>query len=189
MKPSVKNLVEIAVVELSPYAKNAKKHPEKQIKQIMRSIEQFGFMTPLLIDSEKNLICGHGRLMAAKRLGMKTVPCVIAEHLTKEQRRAFVHVENRLQESGGAEWDVGILKEEIEDLIASVDLDMAGVGFSDDEILALVGKNDDFVPDLSDDDNKIRTIKHRLTIDCEDADQKQELFDELNGRGYKVKGG
>ena len=128
----------VIVEQCTKLAKNARKHSEAQIKQIMSSIEQFGFLSPIVIDSKGVVHAGNGRLEAARRLGMKEVPAIQAEGLTKDQLRLFALADNRIGET--SEWDVGILKEEIDDLIANVDLDMASVGFSDDEILALVGK-------------------------------------------------
>jgi ParB-like chromosome segregation protein Spo0J len=144
MKTPVSKMKEVKIESISPYKNNAKKHPEAQIQQIMESMKTFGFLTPLLIDGKNNLICGHGRLEAAKKLGLASVPCVIAEHLSDAERRAFVHVENRLQESGGAEWDKEMLKLEIEDLSLNMDFDLSPLGFSPDEISGLLndGWND-----------------------------------------------
>ena len=88
---------------LRPYARNARTHSPKQIKQIARSIERFGFNNPVLIDDEDQIIAGHGRLLAAKQLNMKTVPCVRLSHLSEADNKAYVIADNRLAEKSG--WD------------------------------------------------------------------------------------
>ena len=94
---------EVAVSLLKPYEQNAKKHGLAQIEKLKASIEEFGFLTPCLIDRDYNLIAGHGRVMAADSMGMRTVPCVFIEGLTEAQRRAYILADNRLGELG--EWD------------------------------------------------------------------------------------
>lgn len=130
----------VSVDKCTKLAKNARKHSEAQLKQIMRSIEQFGFLSPIVIDKKGVVHAGNGRLEAARRLRIKEVPAIQAEGLTADQLRAFALADNRIGET--SEWDVGLLKEELEELIASVDVDMQSIGFSDEEILALVGKLD-----------------------------------------------
>lgn len=119
-------LVEVAIRDLTPYANNAKQHPADQIELISRSIEEFGFVSPCLIDRAGNIIAGHGRVEAAKRLGYETVPCVYVEGLTEEQRRAYILADNRLTELGG--WDMDIVEEELRAL-ESYDFDISLTGF------------------------------------------------------------
>lgn len=112
----IAELQEIAVSLIRPYEKNAKIHSDEQIAAIMRSIEEFGFLTPCLVERETyNLIAGHGRVEAAKRLGMETVPCVFVEDITEVQRRAYILADNRLSELG--EWDDEIVQSELERLL------------------------------------------------------------------------
>lgn len=92
---------EVPVRELVPYANNARLHTGEQVEKIAKSIAEFGFLNPVLIDKDKNVIAGHGRILAAKKLGMKTVPVLYVEGLTEEQRRAYVLADNRLTELGG----------------------------------------------------------------------------------------
>ena len=96
---------EVSVEKLKPYEKNAKVHSEDQVQKIADSIQEFGFISPCLIDNENRIIAGHGRVMAAKLLGMKTVPCVYVEGLTDAQRRAYILADNRLTELGDWDWD------------------------------------------------------------------------------------
>lgn len=117
---------EVAVDELIPYQKNAKIHGEDQIERLKASIMEFGFLTPCLIDKKKNLIAGHGRVMAAKALGMERVPCVYIEGLTEAQRKAYILADNRLGELG--EWDMEIVLSELEEL-KDMDFDIELTGF------------------------------------------------------------
>lgn len=122
------NPISIAYVPTSsliPYARNARLHSEKQVAQIAGSIKEFGFVNPILVDGERGIIAGHGRLAAAQKLGMETVPIVELCHLTKTQARALVLADNRLAEV--ATWDEEILKVELDDLVAEgFDLDVIG---------------------------------------------------------------
>lgn len=93
----------VPVADLKPNPQNPRKHPEKQIKSIMASIEEHGFLSPLLIDEHNVVIAGHGRLEAAKRLGRETVPCLIESHLTEAQRISYMIADNRLAELSS--WD------------------------------------------------------------------------------------
>ena len=104
-------MAEVPVSKLQPYERNAKKHGPEQIEKLKASIEEFGFLTPCLIDKENNIIAGHGRVMAAKELGMRAVPCVYIEGLTEAQRRAYILADNRLGELG--EWDMELVYSEL----------------------------------------------------------------------------
>lgn len=115
----IANVQEVAVDKLRPYEKNSKIHGPEQIEKLKNSITEFGFLTPCLIDRDYNLIAGHGRLTAAKELGMKTVPCVFIDGLSEEQRRAYILADNRLGELG--EWDMSLVNEEL--------IDLQGMGF------------------------------------------------------------
>ena len=116
-------LERVEVASLRPYERNAKLHPRDQIEKLKRSIEEFGFLSPCLIDREGNIIAGHGRVEAAKELGLETVPCVYVEGLTDEQRRAYIIADNRLTELGG--WDMGALEIELGSF-EDIDLDLTG---------------------------------------------------------------
>lgn len=112
-------------LSLTPYSNNARTHTPKQIKQIARSIERFGFNNPVLIDDDDQIIAGHGRVEAAKQLKMKTVPCVRLSHLSESDKRAYVLADNRLAEKSG--WDKELLAIELQNLIdVGFDVDLAG---------------------------------------------------------------
>ena len=100
---------------LTPYANNARTHSDDQIKKIQASLREFGFVNPVLIDANRGVIAGHGRIEAAKREGMTEVPCVFVEHLTDAQKRAYILADNRLAEDAG--WDMDVLNLEIKQLV------------------------------------------------------------------------
>ena len=126
----IAHLQEIPTADLVPYQANAKMHGKKQIEQLKQSINEFGFLTPCLIDADNNIIAGHGRIMAAQELGMETVPCVCIEELTEEQRRAYILADNRLTELG--EWDRGILSAELAALQdAGFNIELTGFNIDD----------------------------------------------------------
>lgn len=105
----------LAVDRLVPYAKNAKKHDDRQVAAIAGSIREFGFTNPVLIDGKDGIIAGHGRVLAAQKLGLASVPCIRLAHLTDAQRRAYILADNRLAETGGG-WDFEMLRLEIDDI-------------------------------------------------------------------------
>ena len=113
----------LPVGSLKPYEKNAKKHPAEQVEHIANSIREFGFRQPLVIDKDNVLVIGHGRLLAAKKLGLDTVPCVRADDLTDEQIKALRLADNKTNES---EWDFDLLDGELDDIF---DIDMEQFGF------------------------------------------------------------
>ena len=122
---------EVAVGQLVPYDKNAKLHDQAQVEKIANSIKEFGFISPCLIDHDYNIIAGHGRVAAAKKIGLETVPCVFIEGLTDEQRRAYILADNRLTELGG--WDMDLVQEELNSL-REVGFDTEVIGFDLEEI-------------------------------------------------------
>ena len=130
--PKMADHIELkSVDELIPYSKNARTHSETQVAQIAASIIEFGFTNPVLIDGEKGIIAGHGRLMAAKKLGLKEVPVVVLDHLSETQKKAYIIADNKLAENAG--WDEEILASELADLKdENFNLDL--IGFEDQEL-------------------------------------------------------
>lgn len=115
----------LPIKELKPYEKNARKHADADVNTIMKSIQEFGFKDPIGIWSDKNVIVeGHGRLIAAKRLGLKKVPVIRLDDLTDEQRRAYALAHNKTAEM--SEWDIDLLSSELDDI---TDIDMSDFGF------------------------------------------------------------
>lgn len=105
---------EIAVERLVPYARNAKVHSPEQVTKIAESIREFGFLNPVLVDPDNNILAGHGRVMAAQEIGLEKVPRIVIDGLTDEQRRAYILADNRLAEL--ATWDMELVEEELEKL-------------------------------------------------------------------------
>jgi ParB-like chromosome segregation protein Spo0J len=136
LEPSARSPLSVAYLPLDrvrPDPGNARRHSEKQIRQIARSIETFGFNVPILVDGGGNVVAGHGRLAAARRLGRSEIPTIRLEHLTEAQKRAFMIADNRLAEV--AEWDDRRLGEELEALAGvELDFDLEAIGFETDEI-------------------------------------------------------
>lgn len=125
---------------LKPYERNARTHSREQIEKIAASMTEFGFTNPILVDGQDGIIAGHGRIEAAKLLGLETVPVVVLDHLSDAQRRAYILADNRLALDAG--WDEELLAAEFADLLAD-DFDLALTGFSDDEIEDLLPEFDD----------------------------------------------
>ena len=120
-------LRDVKIADLKPYERNAKQHTKEQIERIGRSIQELGFLSPCLIDGEMNVIAGHGRIMAAKQIGMETVPCVFIEGLSEKQRRAYILADNRLTEMGG--WNSELIRIELDDLkMDGFDISLTGFG-------------------------------------------------------------
>jgi hypothetical protein len=114
-----------SVDSLIPYARNSRVHSNDQVKQIASSIKEWGFTNPVLIEPDGGIIAGHGRVMAAKLLGLSEVPCVIAEGWTEPQKRAYVIADNKLAEQGS--WDQELLSLELKDIeLSGFDMDLIG---------------------------------------------------------------
>ena len=136
--PAMAKQIEVWPVDrLVPYARNARTHSEEQIAQIAASIAEFGFNNPVLVDNKAGIIAGHGRLLAARKLGWDEVPVVVLDHLSETQKRAYILADNRIGENAG--WDDEILRGELSGL-NDADLDLALLGFSDDEVASLLAE-------------------------------------------------
>jgi DNA modification methylase len=122
------------VDSLVPYARNARTHDDAQIAQIAASIKEFGWTNPILVDGDNSIIAGHGRLLAARKLGMEQVPCIELAGLTETQRKAYILADNKLAMNAG--WDEDMLRLELGEL-AAMDFDTLLTGFSDEEMLGL----------------------------------------------------
>lgn len=120
---------------LIPFIRNARTHSDEQVSQIAASIREFGFTNPILLDGDNGVIAGHGRLMAAKKLGMKEVPVIELADLTEAQKRAYVLADNKLALNAG--WDNELLKVELQDL-QSLGFEVPLIGFGEDELSALL---------------------------------------------------
>lgn len=139
----------IKVNDLIPYANNSRLHSDEQVLQIASSIKEFGFLNPIIVDGDNGIIAGHGRVMAAKKLGIDELPCIDASHLTEAQKKAYVIADNKI--ALNSDWDVDALRIEFEAL-REMDFDIELTGFSLDEISELDFDAGDEVemPDLPD---------------------------------------
>lgn len=150
-------IIDKSIDELIPYCNNSRTHDESQILQIASSIKEFGFTNPVLIDEDNGIIAGHGRVLAARKLGINKVPSIKLSHLTDIQKKAYIIADNKIALNAG--WDEELLKNEVEQLIAN-DFDIDLIGFSDEEIDSLLGEkeeakhgltDEDYVPEVSED--------------------------------------
>lgn len=162
------------IKELKPYKKNAKKHNKEQVEQIANSIKEFGFTQPVIIDKHDCVIAGHGRILGAKKAGLKQVPTVCLDELTEEQIKAYRLVDNKLNES---EWDYSLLDEEIEQL---TDMDMDLFGF--DEVVEIT-KDDEAKKKV---EFEIKE-KYEVHIICKDEKQMEQVFNKVKGYGKECK--
>ena len=119
--------------DLIPFASNARLHSDGQIAAIAGSIREFGFNNPVLIAPDGTIIAGHGRVMAAKKLGLETVPVIVLAHLSEAQRRAYVIADNRLAETGGG-WDWEMLRAELDHITELGGIDIELTGFSPEDL-------------------------------------------------------
>lgn len=138
MTKFVAEKVEIRDVnDLIPYARNSRKHSDSQISQIAASMREWGWTNPVLIDEKNTILAGHGRVLAAQKLGIKTAPVIIASGWSEEKKRAYVIADNKISEN--SEWDNELLKLELSEL-QQFDIDL--IGFSDKEICKIIGQNE-----------------------------------------------
>jgi len=132
----------LSINDLVPYANNPRTHTDNQVTQVASSIKEFGFNNPILIDEGKGVIAGHGRLAAAKKLGLETVPTITLAGLTEAQRKAYVIADNKLTEN--SRWDYDLLSIEIERL-KELDFELSELGFSEVELEGICNSE----PDMS----------------------------------------
>jgi DNA modification methylase len=142
---------EVEVSALIPYAKNSRTHDDAQVAQIAASIKEFGWTNPILVDGTKGVIAGHGRLLAARKLGMAKVPTIELKDMTEAQKKAYVIADNKLALNAG--WDTNFLSLELQEL-KDQDFDLTLLGFDDKELDALLAPettegltDEDSVPD------------------------------------------
>lgn len=180
----------VSISQLVPYVNNARTHSDAQVKKLRASLREFGFINPVIIDREYNVIAGHGRILAAKEEGIEKVPCVFVDYLTPAQKKAYILADNRMAMDAG--WDEELLRVEIEALQAE-SFDVGLTGFDEKDIAELfAGEDDDAQDDDFDVDEELQKPpvtksgdvwllgNHRLI--CGDS-TKAETYDVLmNGR-------
>ena len=164
------NIESRLLADIVPYAKNAKKHDKRQINNVAESIKQYGFVQPIVIDRDGVIVIGHCRALAAKKLGMKEVPCVCVDDLTPEQVNALRIVDNKSNES---DWDFDILPDEL------AELDLSAFDF-------------DFGVSLDEDDTEQKEREEialnesvSVVVECSDDEEAETIFEKLSEEGYK----
>lgn len=181
----------VPIEKLIPYVNNARTHNAEQVNKLRSSLREFGFINPVIIDGDYNIIAGHGRVMAAKEEKIAEVPCVFADHLTPAQKKAYIIADNRMAQDAG--WDEELLRVEIEALQAEA-FDIGLTGFEEQEIADLFAsddesevEDDDF--DLSDALEKAAFVqrgdvwqvgRHRLM--CGDATSEEDVATLMDGK-------
>lgn len=130
--------------KITPYARNSRTHSDEQVAQIAASIREWGWTNPILVDEDGGLLCGHGRLLAARKLGLSQIPTMVAKGWSEAQKKAYVIADNKLALNAG--WDLEMLAVELGDL-QGFDFDLMLTGFSDDELSKLLAENTDGLTD------------------------------------------
>lgn len=167
--------------DLLPYVNNARKHSEDQINQIASSIKEFGFTLPILIDNENMIMAGHGRVLAAKKLGIKNVPCVVSSNLSKTQKKAYIIADNKL--ALNSSWDFDLLKIELETLNEdSYDFDK--IFFDSTEISSILGLED--TEEAVTKSEKYKAV-FEVIIECNNESQQEDLFNRFQSEGFKCR--
>lgn len=167
------NITYRPIKELKPYKKNAKKHNKEQVEQIANSIKEFGFTQPVIIDKNNSVVAGHGRILGAKKAGLKQVPTVCLEELTEEQIKAYRLVDNKLNES---EWDYSLLDEELENLEEDINMDLFGFDLAEEIEQEKVEK-------VEFEKRKI----YKLIVEFENKKASEKLYKKLSSEGYICK--
>jgi len=168
------------IERIRPYKNNARMHSPAQVKQIAASIERFKFMNPVLVGDDGTIIAGHGRVEAAKQLGMKELPVLRFSHLTAAERRAFVIADNKIAENSS--WNTDILREEF-GVLKGDDFDLAALGFTDSEVLDVMEPERQRTQKPED----IVDYQYRVIVECEGEQQQAEVATMLEGKGFKCR--
>jgi ParB-like chromosome segregation protein Spo0J len=146
------------VANLVPYARNSRTHSAAQVDKIAASIKEFGFLNPVIVDGDNGIIAGHGRILAAQKLGLETVPTIEAAHLTDAQRKAYIIADNRLALDAG--WDDDLLKIELQDLEGE-GFDLSLTGFDLEELTQLFDEPN-FEPGTEEDQGKLDELEPKM---------------------------
>ena len=167
------NVIYKNIKELKPYKKNAKKHPKEQVERIANSIKEFGFTQPVIIDKNNCVVAGHGRILGAKKAGLKQVPTVCLEDLTEEQIKAYRLVDNKLNES---DWDFSLLDEELETLTEDIDMELFGFEMDEQQEKETKKKVEFEIKE-----------KYEVHIICKDEKQMEQVYNDVKGYGQECK--
>ena len=169
---------EIEIEKLIPYARNSRTHSDEQVAQIAASIKEFGWTNPILVDDESGIIAGHGRLAAARKLGLKKIPVIELSHLSPTQKKALIIADNKL--ALNANWDKDMLALEFEELnIEGFDLEL--LGFDKIELGKLFDEEEKELKEES--YNEVFNV----IVECKNEEEQEKIFNRLNTEGYKCR--
>jgi len=166
----------VPVASLIPYARNSRTHSPAQVDKIAASIREFGFLNPIITDGKSGIVAGHGRVLAAQKLGMTILPVIDAAHLSEAQKRAYVLADNRTALDGG--WDNDLLKIELQDLQAE-GFDLELTGFELGELTDLFDSHD-FAPGSMDDQGRLNELAPKM-VTCPHCGAKWDLREHGEG--------
>jgi ParB-like chromosome segregation protein Spo0J len=167
--------------DLVPYARNSRTHSETQISKIAASIKEFGFLNPIITDGNNGIVAGHGRVMAAQKLGLDELPTIDAAHLSEAQRRAYVIADNRLALDAG--WDDELLKIELKDLDTD-GFDLTLTGFDLDELANLF---DEVLAGEGVDLSHVEVPENQMLLTFENETILQDWFNRAESEGIECK--
>ena len=175
----------ISTKTLTPYLRNARVHNELQIKQIAGSIQQFGFIKPIVIDESEMILAGHGAWMAAQDIGMQKIPCVRRAGLSDAQKRAYVIADNKIAENSS--WDDVLITAELNNLRAD-DFDVGLLGFSENELKSYFAPGD--LPTGGDGKQRSeRKDEFLIVVVCESLQEQEQTCAKLESLGLKIRSG
>ena len=183
---SPEHIKQSRIIDLTLYKGNPRVHSDLQIERLVNSLKEFGFTNPVLVDDTGNVIAGHGRIAAAKKIGLETVPTITLSHLTEDQRKAYIIADNQL--ALNSSWDDDILKQELEALMENgFDLSLLGWGedvptFADDPDYGSLEDFDDPTNELANDVLKAIQIEFRP----EDYEEAKEVVAEARKKGIYI---
>jgi ParB-like chromosome segregation protein Spo0J len=168
----------VSVESLVPYARNSRTHSPQQVDKIAASIREFGFLNPIITDGDNGIVAGHGRVLAAQKLGLAELPCIEAAHLTEAQRRAYVIADNRLALDAG--WDNDLLKVELQDL-DKAGFDLTLTGFDLEEMATL------FDEPKIEDKEFLNEMQNELLLSFNDEATLQQWYEKAEEAGVQCK--
>ena len=176
-KGAADKIISLPIGEIRPYENNPRKNADA-VKYVKESIRQFGFKIPIVIDSDRVIVCGHTRLLAAKSLGLSEVPCIMVDDLTEDQVNALRLADNKVSEF--SEWDLDLLGAELESLAGDCDLNMCDFGFFDE-----IEKEKD--KEETQENGVDLTLTYQIIIECSDEMEQQDIFERLSSEGLKCR--
>jgi ParB-like chromosome segregation protein Spo0J len=174
------NVERRAVAVLAPYARNALTHSHEQVEQIAKSMDEFGWTMPVLVDEKDNILADHDRILAARKRGIEECPVIVARGWSEEQQRAYVLADNELTENAG--WDDGLLKAELLALRAA-GFDITTIGFAEKELVTfLAGSGGDETPPESQ-----YSEQYGVIVICTSEAEQQAMCERLHGEGLNCR--